>query len=162
MKNRSKEEKTKKKSKGYVFRLGQELEVDEAIEAMESGDLNRMLKAVSVKTNPIDRHFLLQTIVGHTYSKRKDPEMRKICKEIGEKHLSEFKDLETPLKHEFDGELPRVSTFQELSTVYTEDGNYDRAIEICKMALSYDLHDRTQGGFDARIKRIEKKRNSKQ
>ena len=146
------------KTDAYVVRKGKTIKADEAFEASTSGDLNRMLKAVSTDTNPIDRHFLLQSIVGETYKKRKDQEMRRICKEIGEKHLSEFPAIAQPLKKEFDNILPRVTTFQHLATVYSEDGNYDRAIDICKMALSYDLHDNTQSGFEGRIERIQKKK----
>jgi len=138
--------------------MGQAVKADEAFEASSSRDLNRMLKAVSTDTNPIDRHFLLQTIVDETYKKRKDQEMRRICKEIGEKHLSEFPSIAQPLKKEFENIFPRVTTFQHLATVYSEDGNYDRAIDICKIALSYDLHDNTQSGFEGRIERIRKKK----
>jgi hypothetical protein len=118
-----------------------------------------MLNDLSKQSNPIDRHFLLQNIVGETYKRRKDIEMRKICKKIGVKHLSEFKDLAPFLKKEFDGTLPRITTFQYLSTLFTEDGDYDQAIKICKMAISYGLKDGTKGGFDGRIKKIEKKRD---
>jgi len=120
-------------------------------------ELNRMLADLSKKTQPIDRHFLMQSIVGETYKRRKDIEMRKICKEIGVKHLSEFKDLAPHLKKEFDGVLPRVTTFQYLSTLLTENKNYDGAIKICKMAIRYRLTDGTKGGFKKRIEKIEKK-----
>ena len=120
-------------------------------------ELNRMLKDLSKETNPIDRHFLLQSIVGETYKRRKDTEMRKICNEIGIKHLSEFKDLAPFLKKEFGGILPRVTTFQYLSTLLSEDGDYDRAIKICKMAISYGLKDGTKGGFEGRVKKSKRK-----
>lgn len=159
IKNLNRQQSSKdKESNAYVLRKGQAVKADEAFDASTSGDLNRMLKAVSTDTNPIDRHFLLQSIVDETYKKRKDQEMRRICKEIGEKHLSEFPSIAQPLKKEFDNILPRVITFQHLATVYSEDGNYDRAIDICKMALSYDLHDNTQSGFEGRIERIKKKK----
>jgi hypothetical protein len=131
---------------------------EEEREKLFPTELNRILKDLSKKTNPIDRHFLLQSIVGETYKRRKDTEMRKICNKIGVKHLSEFKDLAPFLKKEFGGVLPRVTTFQYLSTLLSEDGDYDRAIKICKMAISYGLKDGTSAGFEGRIKKIEKKR----
>lgn len=67
-----------------------------------------MLKAVSIKTNPVDRHFLLQTIVEVTYKRRKEPEMHRICREIAEKHISEFAALAPALKQDMGGDLPRV------------------------------------------------------
>ena len=73
-----------------------------------------------------------------------------------------FPTLAIALRKEFQGYgadfLPRVTTFQHLATLLThEDGKYDEAVAICKMALSYNLHDRTAGGFESRIDRIRKK-----
>lgn len=77
----------------YIYRMGRHIKADKVFEAWSSGDLNKMLKAVSIKTNPVDRHFLLQTIVEVTYKRRKEPEMHRICREIAEKHMSEFAAL---------------------------------------------------------------------
>ena len=131
---------------------------DGAREADTAGDLGQMLTALSTTANPIDRHYLYKSIVEQTYKKRKNPEMRKIFKEIGEKHISEFENLIPPLRERFKGTLPRVETFQYLATVLMEDGDFDYAIEICKAALQYGLHDNTKTGFSGRIRRIESKR----
>jgi hypothetical protein len=131
---------------------------DEARKADTADDLGQMLEALSTIANPIDRHYLFKSIVEQTYKKRKNPEMRKIFREIGEKHISEFENLIPPLKERFKGTLPRVETFQYLAMVLTEDGDYDYAIEICKAALRYGLHDNTKTGFGGRIRRIESKR----
>ena len=39
------------------------------------------------------------------------------------------------------------STFQDLATVYTEDGEYDKAIAVCEIAIAFDLHDWTKGDY---------------
>ena len=57
----------------HVERMGRFIEADEACEAWMSGDLRRMLAAKSVRTNPIDGHFLLQGIVKETYRLRSHP-----------------------------------------------------------------------------------------
>jgi hypothetical protein len=75
-----------------------------------------------------------------------------------QKHLSELPDIIPPLKLDL-GTLPRISTFQEYATVLAEDGKFEKAIDVCKIALSYGLHDGTKSGFDGRISRIEKKAN---
>lgn len=144
----------------YVYRMGRHVKTDKVFEAWNSGDLNNMLKAVSIKTNPIDRHFLLQAIVEITYKGRKEPEMRRICREIAEKHVSEFEVLAPALKQDMGGDLPRVSTFQHFATLLTEDGDYDYAIKICNAAINYGLHDGTQSGFEGRIEKIKRKRAS--
>ncbi|VVB64842.1 Uncharacterised protein [uncultured archaeon] len=53
--------------------------------------------------------------------------------------------------------FPHVPTFQYLATVYTEDGEYEKAIEVCENAIAFGLHDWTKGDYQARIKRIKKK-----
>jgi len=152
-----KQENSDKNGIVYVKREGKQIEADEAFFATSSGDLNRMLKALETKTNPIDRHFLLMNTADEGYKNRKDEKVRKIFKEVAKTHLKEFPQINPFLKSEFDGILPRVSTFQKYATVLTEDGEFKRAIEVCQTALSYGLNDGTKSGFEGRIKRIEKK-----
>jgi hypothetical protein len=56
----------------FTLRQGKSVPVDDAFRAWTSGDLPKMIKAVSIKTNLIDRHFLLQSIVDATYKLRKE------------------------------------------------------------------------------------------
>jgi len=121
-------------------------------------EVNQWIKVLSTKTVPLERHFKFQGIVAETYKRRKDPEMRKICKNIGIKHVSEFKNIVPALKKEFKGTLPIVVTFQYLATLFTEDGDFDQAIKACKIAINYGLKDGTKGGYEGRIKKIENKK----
>ena len=130
---------------------------DEAFFAWTSGDLDRMLAALSVKTNPIDRHFLLMGIVGAAYKKRRDPAARRTCLDVGRLHLKEFADIAPSLQQEMGGQLPRVTTFAYLATVLAEDGSFDDAIKVCEAAIGHGLHDGTVSGFAGRIERIRKK-----
>jgi hypothetical protein len=50
---------------------------------------------------------------------------------------------------------------QNVELLWFEEGEFDRAIEVCKIALSFYLHDEPQSGFDGRIKRIEKQRGKR-
>ena len=134
------------------------VETDSAFDAWTSGDLTSMLEALDTRTNPIDRHFLLLGIVKQTYQERSEPIMKDLLLKIGRQHIDEFAELVDPLREEFDGVLPRVSTFQYLATAYSEDERFDEAIEVCERALEYGLHDGTQSGFEGRIDRINKKR----
>jgi len=143
-------------NKSYTRREGKIVPTDDAFKAWTSRDLKKMLDAMKVRTNRIDRHFLLMGIVDETYKKRKDPEMRKKCKEVAEIHLKEFPTIVEPLKKDMGGELPQVSTFQKYATVLAEDGEYDKAIEACKIAISYQLTDGTESGYEGRIERIKK------
>lgn len=147
----------KRKSVAYTTRQGQLVRVDAAFNAWISGDLNKMLKAVHTKTNPIDRHFLLQSIVNATYKQRKTEKYRQLCIEYSDLHLKEFPDIAPALKQDMGGSLPLITTFLNYATVLTENGEFDIAISICNKAIKYGLHDNTKSGYEGRIERIKKK-----
>lgn len=58
-------------------------------------------------TEPDDRHDHMQAIVRETYSKRGDPEMRRLCIETGMAHLNEFPSMIETLR-----EGPATSTLR--------------------------------------------------
>lgn len=141
----------------YVTRLGKSAPADEAWLAWASADLNRMLEALNTRTNLIDRHFLLMAIVEQTYKQRSDPQMARTCARVAELHLSEFPQIAPALEKEFDGILPRVATFQRYATLLTEQGEFEKAIDVCERALSFGLGDGTRSGFNGRIERIRRR-----
>lgn len=116
-----------------------------------------MLAARGLRTHPIDRHHLLQGIVGLTYKERARPEMRALCLETASLHLSEFAEIAPVLASDFGGLLPRVPTFAILATLLVEDARFDEAVAVCEQAIQLGLHDGTKGDFPARIERIRKK-----
>lgn len=142
----------------YVLREGKSVKADEAFLAWTSGDLDRMVAALAAPTNPIDRHFLLQSIVSLTYKQRQTRHLRKLCREVGQIHRSEFPSIAPHLKADMGGLMPRVTTFPQLATVLTEEAEYDRAIEVCEFAIANGLNDGTAGGYSGRIARIRKAR----
>ncbi|RYD83976.1 MAG: hypothetical protein EOP84_06780 [Verrucomicrobiaceae bacterium] len=139
-----------------ITRGGKEIEADEVFAAANSQDLPRMLAAAELQTHPVDRHFLLQNIVGLAYKNRKDPRSRHLCIDYAQLHISEFPAIKPHLAKEMGGTLARVSTFQKLATVFTEDRRFAEAIAVCEQALSFGLNDGTQSGFEGRITRIRK------
>jgi hypothetical protein len=144
-------------SERWITRQGREVAPDAVFDAWTSGDLGTMLGVAEHKTNLIDRHFLLLNIVGLTYKGRADSEMRSLCRKFSEMHLAEFDRIAPALKEDMGGVLPRVPTFQHFATVLAEDGENERAIEVCRRAISYGLSDGTQSGYDGRIARIQKR-----
>lgn len=145
------------KPERYIERNGKLKKADAVFDAWTSSDLSAMLSQLSVKTNLVDRHFLLMNIVKETYRNRQDPKMRETLLQVAQIHIDEFSKIKPALIRST-GCLPSVPTFQKYATVLTEDGNYNKAIEVCKLALKYGLHDGTKGGFEARITNIQKKR----
>lgn len=142
-----------------VERMGRWVDADEAFEAWTSGELPRMLAATSVRTNPIDRHFLLQGIVKETYRQRRNPTMRQVCIQTGMMHLTEFSTIAPALRADFGGTLPRVPSFECLATALAEDGKVEEAVRVCEAAVRYGLDDGTKGGYVGRAARIAKKKS---
>jgi len=143
----------------YVLREGKSIPVDEVFEAWTSGNIERMIKAANIKTNNIDRHYLLLGIVEKTYKLRNEHDCyRNICKEFSEKHIHEFHKIYPSLKNNNYGVMPNVPTFKWYITILVEDGCYEKAISICKTALTFGLGDGTKTGYEGRINRIEKMR----
>ncbi len=134
-------------------------EWDEVFYARTTNDLNKMLQVVNVKTNLVNRHFLLQTIVSETYKLREQENLKNLCLEYSELHLLEFPEIAPALKKDMEGVLPRVSTFQNYATLLTEIGEFEKAISVCEMAISYELSDGTKSDYEGRIERIKKKIN---
>jgi len=141
----------------YTLRGGKSVRTDAVFDAWTSGNLKRMLSALPLNTNLVDRHFLLQGIVAETYRLRAEPKMASECARVSEIHMAEFQQIAPALAAEFDGTLPRVSTFQNYATLLTEQRDFDRAVWVCELAKYYEVDDGTQSGFDGRIARIRKK-----
>lgn len=139
--------------------IKQQRELEDEIMIMgDSGNLPYMLFALNFLKKPVNRHFLFMKIVEHTYKERNtSTKMRELCEKYAWEHIQEFPNFKNGLIKEFET-LPIVTTFQRLSTILTEDVNYDKAIAVCKKALSYGLIDGTKGGYEGRIERIKKKR----
>ena len=143
-----------------VERMGKWMDADEVFHAWMSADLPRMLKARTIKTNPVDRHFLLQSIVKETYRRRKDQRMRRFCIETGLTHFSELGALVAGLRADFQGNLPRIPLYGWLSTALAEDGRFDEAIQVCQAAHDHGLEDGTKSGYLGRAERLRKKKGS--
>ena len=54
------------------------------------------------------------------------------------------------------GEMPHIATFHQLAVIYEKAEMFKDALKVCELALKYNLHDWTKGGYPARIKRIKK------
>jgi hypothetical protein len=76
--------------KSYHLRNGALVESDERREALNSADLDRMLKQLYKKGDPVDTHFLYLQLIGQAYSRRKEPEMRSHFKKLANEHVEKF------------------------------------------------------------------------
>jgi hypothetical protein len=121
-----------------VPRLGRDIKADEVFWARSSGDLPRMMRAMEIKTNPIDRHYLLAAITEITYKLRSDKRMALLCESVTETHVKEYPKLARSLKAQSDGITPRARCFDRLATVLAEMGDLAGAIKVTVKAVKYE------------------------
>ena len=116
-----------------------------------------LLKQLYTTKNRVDTHFSYLNLITQTYNRRDEPDARALFKKLALEHIEKFHSIRAPLQKQGFGKLPHVPTFQYLATVYTEDGEYEKAIEVCEKAIAFDSHDWTKSDYIGRIKRIKKK-----
>ena len=137
---------------------------DEVFASWTSGDVHRMLAAESLDTNPVDRHYLLLSLVRALYSRRQAPTSRAAFLLIAGKHLAEMKELIAALKsHDvesrrrsievlrerslrkgettqvmelaLEGAVPMIETFLLMVRVLCEDERYEEAMAVWRHAV---------------------------
>ncbi len=142
-------------------------------------------EALRTNKNQVDLHFTYNSLIDLCYKRRNEgPEWIERCikycmediikfPEFKEEYLKEEKDrfikqANNPLynKSERKRILKKaesvtfnlfVPSFQRLVIIYENQGRYKEAIEICNLALSYGLIDKTKNGFKGRIEKLKKK-----
>lgn len=131
-----------------------------AVEDTIPKELSDVLKELEETSNPLDRHALFVRTVDKAYKGRSEKTSAVILASIAERHINEFSEIKPKLAKQGNGTLPRVSTFQKYATFLTETDQYDRALAVCQEAIDHHLDDGTKGGFQERILRIRKQRDS--
>lgn len=128
--------------------------------------IKQRIAEIPRRTDPVDRHFYLLRLVDETYSRRHNTKrMRQLCEQVCQQHVREFPRIAKALldedaKYSKNPSLPHVTTFQHLATLLTEKGDYSGAIRVCRRAISFGLWDGTKGGYEGRIERIRRLRDS--
>ncbi len=151
----------KEETKLYVSNDGQPVKLKELLEQLGRA------KSLS------DIHFAYLNVVNQTYSHREEPETRELFKKLAIEHIEKFSTIRgallknlclqeyEPGRYQYKDGRPsnfiHVPTFEYLATVYTEGGEYEKAIEVCEKAIAFGLHDWTKSDYAGRIERIKKK-----
>ena len=142
----------------FTVRDGRSVPVSDAFKAWTSGDFHLMTAALRSPAAPVDRHHLLCAVVEHTFRLRRDRSMSALCAQTAEAYIAELPSLVPALREAWKGVPLNGELFKQYATLLTEQGNFDRALQVCAIAQRHQAEDGTQGGFAGRIKRIEKSR----
>jgi hypothetical protein len=128
--------------------------------ALASDDVAAMAKLLETVDDPVLRHALFGQIVTGHYRQRSEPEHRDAFYRYAGQHIEEIPAVLDALEKTEDGRPDRVESFKMITIAMGEDGRYEEAIEVCKTAVSFGLEDGTKTGFDGRIARLKKKRDT--
>lgn len=137
---------------------GANLSVDqEIVVAIAKGDVERIYRTLERRSPTLrDRHYIFCRVVEFGFQNRATPPVRRLCENVAWLHIGELPKLMKSLKNEA-GRVERIHTFQRLATLYTEDGNIPRAIEVYEKAIALGLKDGTKKGYEGRIETLRKK-----
>jgi hypothetical protein len=124
---------------------------------MDSHDVGKMAAALDHVKTPLDRHHLLSAMVQELYRQRDQPAVRKQLYDYGDTYVDEFSQFASALKAASDTGEMQVPVFKCLAIAMEEDQRYQDALEICRVAVEWDLDDGTKTGYAGRINRIKKK-----
>jgi hypothetical protein len=130
---------------------------------IDSGDLIAMERVLGRLKSLLQRHFLLSALVKKVYSRKDEASYRAKLYDYGQTYFLEFDEMAPILKrhkrhkgHAEDKPM-EVPVLKWLAITMEEDGKYEEALEICELALKWNLDDGTKTGFQGRIGRIQKK-----
>jgi len=112
---------------------------------------------INNQSSAVKEHFDLVHLIQEYYKKGDYKRCEKYCLE----DIDNFPSYATDLGREFgfdpNGEIPlQLVSFETLAKVYEKQARYDDAIEICDIAINYNVHDGTKGDFAGRKIRMEK------
>ncbi len=119
-------------------------------------------KSLETESDPWQRHLLyLQKIEDAYRGRRASMDDRKTAIALSRQYLSEFPDLRPAVFDRMQDQDPIViPVFKMLAIMLEEEEAYDQAEEVCRTALANGVEDGTKTGFEGRIKRIRKKKES--
>jgi hypothetical protein len=119
-------------------------------------------KSLETASDPWERHLLyLQTIETAYRGRRTSMNDRNTAIALSHQYLSEFPDLRQAVFDNMADQDPKIiPVFKMLAIMLEEDKDYDRAVAVCRTALANGLEDGTKTGFEGRIQRLLKKKES--
>jgi hypothetical protein len=124
---------------------------------LASDDIDKMAVALDRVSDPLSRHQLLSVMMMRVYPERGDADSRKKLYRFGKIYLDEFDRLAPELQKQAAPDPMAVPAFKCLAIAMEEDRRYQEAVDICKLALKWNLDDGTKTGYAGRLARLQKK-----
>ncbi|MCL2223624.1 MAG: hypothetical protein FWB96_01505 [Defluviitaleaceae bacterium] len=116
----------------------------------------------SKATDVIDLHFCYNHWIEFTYRARGAfPHYIDLCIAYCKKDMSMYEKFKKTTEHpNFQypyGSNISFPSFQRLAIIHEKQGELMEAIEVCELAIKYNIDDTTKGGFTGRLEKLKKK-----
>lgn len=128
--------------------------------ALASADLSVMEAVLQETEDPIHRNLLLNRLVAGHYRSRSEPEHREAFYRVARIQIEEASTILDAVEAMGRPRPDHIEAFKSIAIALDEDKRYDEAIAISEQALSLGLKDGTKTGFEGRITRLKKSRDS--
>ena len=107
-------------------------------------------------SNPKEAYLAISAVISECYKQRKSQQYLIYGYSLIDTFEHTFKLYQSYLsEHELEVPL-KGAPFMQLATLAQDNGDFDKAIDLCHVAIQHDLTDGTVTGFEGRIKRITK------
>ena len=166
--------KKEKKTESYFYSEGKWIPITEQRKLMDKASemssekkydkaKELLLRALEAKgDNPIDRHFIYNQLIDIFY-KQRDEKIDALdkCIYYCQEDINRLTTFLEAWKKDYphDINLPQCPSIIKLAIIFEKRGKIKEAIELCKFAIELRLNDGTKGGFEGRLKRLEKSQN---
>lgn len=129
---------------------------NESSEASQNPEV--IFQGLDVIADPWERHVIYTDCLDIAYKKRGDDhQMRGSAKNWAMDYIKEFPELKTAVFEHFGENSRLVSVFKQLTILFEEDREYEKALDICRKAMDYGLEDGTKTGYEGRMERLNRK-----
>ncbi|AXF56702.1 hypothetical protein [Salicibibacter kimchii] len=117
----------------------------------------------------IERHFIYNQFIHLYYRQRnKWAHASRLCKEYCGRDIEIFPEfIEQYITENLNGDrdpekFPLMPSFTRLIGIHEKNGDLQKAINVCRLAVDHQLRDGSEEGFESMLKRLEDQRQEAQ
>lgn len=118
----------------------------------------KLLKeSLKCAVKPLDFHFGYNHLIDLCYKMRESGNYLDECIKYCKLDIALFPKLIASFQNKLGGVPPSIPAFPRLAIIYEKQGKFEEALEICDLAIKYNISDGTKSDFIGRREKLLKK-----